>query len=291
MTPDEVRTSAHAKVNVFLRILALERSGFHQIETVFALLDLADDLIVRRTDRGVALDVNGPDLGPADDNLAVRAARAVLAATGQKFGVAIELKKRIPVRAGLGGGSSDAAATLHAVNALASGAVPRSELMQFGARLGADVPFFVSGAPLALAWGRGERLFRLDPPAAAPVLVAVPTFGIPTSDAYHWWDEHQADAAGRGAVALDASAVTSWGSLGRLGGNDFESVVFARHPALKTLFTRVATTHPTWVRLCGSGSAIAAVYADAALRDAAAHDLGERHQTLVRTTTMTSPAC
>src|SRR2546423_14203481 len=117
---DAVRVAAHAKINLFLRILARESSGFHQIETAFALLELADELVVRRTDSGVTLEVDGPDLGPSDENLAVRAANMVLNATGNRFGVAIKLTKRIPVRAGLGGGSSDGAAALHAVNALAA---------------------------------------------------------------------------------------------------------------------------------------------------------------------------
>ena len=105
-----VRVAAHAKINLFLRILARESSSHHQIETAFALLELADALEVRRVDSGVALEVEGPDLGPVEENLAVRAARAVLDATGNKFGVALRLTKRIPVRAGLGGGSADAAA-------------------------------------------------------------------------------------------------------------------------------------------------------------------------------------
>ena len=134
--PDRVRVAAHAKLNLFLRILARDGSGYHQIETAFALLELADELVVRRTAQGVTLEVDGPDLGPVDENLAVRAARAVLHATGRKFGVAIELTKRIPVRAGLGGGSSDAAAALRAVNELAHHAVPEAQLLQFAARLG-----------------------------------------------------------------------------------------------------------------------------------------------------------
>src|SRR3989440_11800995 len=99
--------------------------------------------------------------------------RSMLDATGHPFGVAIELTKRIPVRAGLGGGSSDAAAALHAVNALAGNVVPRHELLHFGVRLGADVPFLASGAPAAVPWGRGARLFRPAPPPAAPPAVAV----------------------------------------------------------------------------------------------------------------------
>jgi len=288
---DRVRVAAHAKVNLFLRVLGRERDGYHQLETAFALLELADELVVRRTGPGVTLTVHGPDLGPADENLAVRAARAVLQATGEKFGVEIELTKRIPVRAGLGGGSSDAAAALHAVNALANNAIPRAELLHFAARLGADVPFFVSEAPLAIAWGRGERLFRLDPLPAAPALVAVPPVGVSTPDAYRWWDEaHGAAGERRGAVAFDASTFATWGSVGRAAGNDFELPVFGHHPELRALFERLAATHPYWVRLCGSGSAVGAVYANDRLRDDAAAELGTRHQQLIKTATRAAPA-
>ena len=282
---DAVRVLAHAKVNLFLRILARESSGFHQIETAFALLELADELVVRRTDSGVTLEAEGPDLGPSDENLAVRAARMVLDATGNRFGVAIKLTKRIPVRAGLGGGSSDGAAALHAVNALAGNAVPRHELLHFAAKLGADVAFFASGAPLAVAWGHGERLFRITPPAASPVLVAVPSVQVATPDAYRWWDEQNASPAARGPVALDAEAFAMWGSIGRLGGNDFEGPVFGHHPELRSLYERLAGTGPVWVRLCGSGSAVAAVYKKESERDDAAQRLGEKHQRLIETTT------
>ena len=291
MAVDRVRIAAHAKLNLLLRILAREApSGYHQIETAFTLLELADELVVTRASSGVALTVHGPDLGPPEANLAVRAARAVLGATADKFGVTIELTKRIPVRAGLGGGSSDAAAALHAVNALAGNVLPRHELLHFGVRLGADVPFFTSGAPAAVAWGRGERLFRLDPPPAAPALVAVPPMAIATPDAYRWWDELYPEPAPRGPVVLDAGAFTGWGSVGRLGGNDFEIPVFGKHPALRTLYEKLAQTHPLWVRLCGSGSAVAAVYSSERLRDDAAMVLGERPQRLLRVATRASPA-
>ncbi len=294
MAPDRVRIAAHAKLNLFLRILAREApSGYHQIETAFVLLELADELVVARraAAEGVTLAVHGPDLGPAQENLAVRAAQAVLDTTGRTFGVAIELTKRIPVRAGLGGGSSDAAAALHAVNALAGGAVPRHELLHCAARLGADVAFLASGAAAALAWGRGERLFRLAPPAPAPALVAVPpSLAVATPDAYRWWDEMHLEPKARGPVALDAEAFAAWGSIGRMGGNDFEIPVFGRYPALRALFERLAATHPYWVRLCGSGSAVAAVYASERLRDDAAMMLGERQQQLIRTATRAAAA-
>jgi len=284
-----VRVAAHAKINLFLRVLARETSGFHQIETAFALLELADELTVRRTDSGVTLEVEGPDVGPSDENLAVRAARMVLDATGNRFGVAIKLTKRIPVRAGLGGGSSDGAAALHAVNALAGNAVPRHELQHFAARLGADVAFFASGAALALAWGRGERQFRMPAPPSLPALVAIPPVQVATPDAYAWWDEQNRSpspaSSARGPVTLDADALATWGSIGRLGGNDFEGIVFAKHPDVRTLYERMAETGPIWVRLCGSGSAIAAVYKKESERDDAVQRLGEKRQRLIKTMT------
>ncbi|HEY7192716.1 MAG TPA: 4-(cytidine 5'-diphospho)-2-C-methyl-D-erythritol kinase [Gemmatimonadales bacterium] len=287
---DAVRLAAHAKVNLFLRILARESSGYHQIETAFALVELADELVARRTNSGVTLDVEGPDLGPVEDNLAVRAARIVLDATGNRFGVAIRLVKRIPVRAGLGGGSSDAAAALHAVNALAGNAVPRQELLHFAARLGADVSFFAGGAALTVAWGRGERQFRLAAPPPLPALIAVPALQVSTPDAYAWWDEQNREPPARGPVVLDADALSTWGSIGRLGGNDFETVVFGKHPELRGLYERMAQTGPVWVRLCGSGSAIAAVYKKESERDDAVQRLGETHQRLIKTMTRATPA-
>ncbi|HET8712924.1 MAG TPA: 4-(cytidine 5'-diphospho)-2-C-methyl-D-erythritol kinase [Gemmatimonadales bacterium] len=285
-----LRVLAHAKVNLFIRILARESSGFHQVETAFALLELADELVVRRSEHGVALEVDGPDLGPAEENLAVRAARAVLDATGNRFGVTITLTKRIPVRAGLGGGSSDAAAALHAVNALTGNAVPRQELLHFATRLGADVAFFAGGAPLALAWGRGERQFRLPAPPSLPALIAVPPIAISTPEAYRWWDEQNPTPAQRGPVTLDTESLSSWGSIGRLGGNDFEATVFGKHPELRALYEKVAQTAPLWVRMSGSGSAIAAVYKKERDRDDAAQRLGEKNQRLIKTATRAAAA-
>src|SRR6185503_4142944 len=176
--------AAHAKANLYLRILSRETSGFHSIETLFTLLELADEVTVETTNGGVELTVDGAETGPADENLATRAARLVLSATGERCGVRIHLLKRIPVRAGLGGGSSDGAATLHAVNAVLGNPVPRHEILQMATHLGSDVPFLASGAPLALGWGRGERLFRVPAPPNAPVLLAIPPIGVSTPEAY-----------------------------------------------------------------------------------------------------------
>ncbi len=286
---DSVSIQAHAKANAFLRILSREDTGYHGIETLFTLLDLCDTLRVERRDAGIDLTVDGADTGPPEDNLCYRAAREVLNATGGKFGVHILLTKRIPVKAGLGGGSSDAAATLHAVNALADNAIPKHELLQFATRLGADVPFFTSGIPMALGWGHGDRMFAIQPPPEAPVLLAVPDFGVSTVDAYRAIDDAGVSAQ-RGSIVLEHDAFSSWGRIGRLGGNDFESVVFGRELRLRPLFESVAETHPLLVRLSGSGSAVVAIYrSDAELEDAAMI-VGTQGGRLIKTRTRVAPA-
>jgi 4-diphosphocytidyl-2-C-methyl-D-erythritol kinase len=278
VSADPVTVSAPAKLNLFLRVLARESDGYHSLETLFCLVSLADTVVAtRREERGVSIEIEGAEVGPPEQNLAVRAAALVLEATGHRFGVDLRLTKRIPVRAGLGGGSSDAAAALHAVNALANGAVPRHELLQFGARLGSDVPFFVTGAPLALAWGRGERLFRLPPLPVAPALLVTPPVGIETSEAYGWVDAARGPHSRRGAVALDLDALSRWGDIGRMAGNDFESPAFERVPGLRAAFEALAGTHPLVCRMSGSGSTLFAVYRSARDRDDARLMLGRKH--------------
>lgn len=282
-----VAVACHAKLNLFLRVLAREDDGYHNLETLLCLVDLADQMVAeRRSEPGATVEVAGADVGPADDNLALRAARLVLDATGHRFGVRLKLEKRIPVRAGLGGGSADAAGALLAVNRLAGDAVPRHELLQFAARLGSDVPFLLTGAPLGLAWGRGERLLRLPPLPAAPGLLLTPPGDVSTPDAYRWVDEARQGLGRRGAVALDLAALATWGDIGRMAGNDFEAAVFARRPAVRQAFEALAGTRPLVCRMTGSGSTLFAIYRSARDRDDAAMMLGRKHGATVAMTTL-----
>ncbi|MBP9898585.1 MAG: 4-(cytidine 5'-diphospho)-2-C-methyl-D-erythritol kinase [Gemmatimonadales bacterium] len=271
---DTLTLTCPAKVNLFLRVLAREASGYHGIETLFCRIALHDTLEVTRTAAGITLDVEGADVGPTEQNLAWRAADAVLAATGRRFGVAMRLVKRIPAGGGLGGGSSDAAAALRAVNQLANGAVPGAELLQMANRLGADVPFFLADAPLALAWGHGQRLLRLPALPPKPMLLLFPGVAVPTGDAYRWVDEVRDADGPRGTVVLDQPVLQSWSDLARLGGNDFEGAVFGRFPAIRAGFEALAGTHPFLCRMSGSGSTLFAVYRTEPDRDDAASRLG-----------------
>jgi 4-diphosphocytidyl-2-C-methyl-D-erythritol kinase len=268
----------YAKINLFLRVLARNDDGYHSLETLLCLVSLADVLTAeRREGRGVTLEVTGADLGPAERNLAVQAAASVLQATGNRFAIHLTLTKRIPVRAGLGGGSSDAAAALHAVNRLTGDAIPRHELLQFAARLGSDIPFFLTGAPLALAWNRGERMLRLPPLPVAPALLLTPRIPIATGEAYGWVDNAKQSGGGRGAVALDLDALSRWGDIGRMAGNDFESPVFGRHGEIRSAFEALVATRPLVCRMSGSGSTLFAIYRVARDRDDAVMMLGRKH--------------
>lgn len=288
MTAVEIR--AHAKVNLLLRVLAREDDGYHGLETIFALLDLHDTLTAERVEgREVTLTVDGADTGPFLENTVMRAATRVLDSIGQPFGLRLHLTKRIPVRAGLGGGSSDGAAALLAVNHLAGDAVPRHELLQFAARLGSDVAFFLAQAPLALGWGHGERLLRLPPLPPAPALLVSPPVGVSTAEAYGWVSAARKHDGRRGALALDLDSLSSWGSIGRMAGNDFESVVFARLPAVRAAFEALCTTHPLVCRMSGSGSTLFAIYRSERERDDARMMLGRKHGEVRAVTTMSAP--
>jgi 4-diphosphocytidyl-2-C-methyl-D-erythritol kinase len=286
-----VTSSAYAKLNLFLRVLARNDDGYHSLETLLCLVSLADLLTAeRREGHGVTIEVTGADLGPAERNLAVQAAASVLQATGNRFAIHLALTKRIPVRAGLGGGSSDAAAALHAANRLAGDVIPRHELLQFAARLGSDIPFFLTGAPLALAWNRGERMLRLPALPAAPALLLTPRIPISTGEAYGWVDSAKQSGGGRGAVALDLDALSRWGDIGRMAGNDFESPVFGRHGEIRSAFEALVATRPLVCRMSGSGSTLFAIYRLARDRDDAAMMLGRKHGMLTPVETLATPA-
>lgn len=274
---DTITRECPAKVNLFLRVLAREADGYHGIETFFCRIGLSDTLRVSRSESGVSLTVAGADVGPVGQNLAWRAADAVLAATGRRFGVAMELTKRIPAGGGLGGGSSDAAGALLAANQLANGAVPRAELLQMAYRLGADVPFFMMETACALAWGHGQRMLRLPPLPPMPMLLLLPGTPVPTADAYGWIDEMRQSAGPRGSVALDLDVLRNWSDIARLAGNDFEAAVYGRFPAIQAGFEALAGTHPLLCRMSGSGSTLFAVYRNDRDRDDAAMQLGAKY--------------
>jgi 4-diphosphocytidyl-2-C-methyl-D-erythritol kinase len=257
-----VRVAAQAKVNLRLRILAREDSGYHQLETLFLRLALADDLVVRATSGARSLDVVGEvdarQLGAAERNLAWRAADAYASATGWPAGFAIELTKRIPVGGGLGGGSADAGAVLRALDAMAPAPIGEPALLAIGARLGADVAFLASSSAFALAWGRGERLLGLPAPEERDVLLVLPPFAVNTAEAYGWLAavrdaDHPADDS---SEMLEVTTLGDWHTIATLAMNDFEPVVAARHPMVESVLARLRELGCAPAMLSGSGSSL-----------------------------------
>ncbi len=232
MTPVAARVLAQAKINLFLRILAREASGFHQLETLFTRISLGDDVVVRvdtdeRTLRftGDALPQEG--LGPVTSNLAWRAAVAFAEAAGWPKGFSIDIEKRIPVGGGLGGGSADAGGVLRALNALAPAPMSQERLLELAVALGADTPFLTQDQhAAAMAWGRGERLMGLPALSERQVMVFGFGHGVPTKDAYGWLV--RTPPPPHGSVLLEPHRLTEWSEIARLAHNDFEAVVLPR---------------------------------------------------------------
>ena len=258
------RVVAQAKVNLYLRVLAREASGYHSIETLFQRLDWGDDVTVAVTP-GRSLDCRGAipsgGLGPTEKNLAWRAAVAYADATGWPSGFAIEIEKRIPAGGGLGGGSADAGAVLRALDALAPRPLgPR--LVELASGLGADVPFMSVEAPLALGWNRGERLLPLSPLPPRPVILLVPDFAVGTADAYGWVAAERGGYAPEGMV-LSPEALGSWETLAAVAVNDFERVVARRHPEIAELVDELASQGAAPAMMSGSGSTVFGVFPSA----------------------------
>ncbi len=189
MVRSDLLLEAPAKINLFLEVGPPRGDGYHPVRTVLQTVGLCDLVEVEVTEggEGMRLEVEG-DAPPGEDNLCLRAAAAFLAATGLRMGIDIKLTKRIPQAAGLGGGSSDAAAVLRALNFVAGEALGREELMRTAAGLGTDVPFFLVGGT-ALGEGRGELITPLPQAPPLPVLLVNPGAGLSTAEVYKRFDK------------------------------------------------------------------------------------------------------
>ncbi|MEQ1859817.1 MAG: 4-(cytidine 5'-diphospho)-2-C-methyl-D-erythritol kinase [Chthoniobacteraceae bacterium] len=262
--------SAPAKINLSLRVVRRREDGFHEIDSLLVPISLSDRIDIELRDDG-GLDFTCDDPGvPADEtNLVVRAARLFCAEAGIEPQMRIHLEKRIPHGAGLGGGSSDAAATLLALDKLSDAAFPRETLLRLAAELGSDVPFFILGRP-ARARGRGELLDVSRFPHRLPLLLLKPPFAVPTPWAYQRWR----DSRELPGVRYSAQP-QPWGELV----NDLERPVFEKHLLLATLKSwLLRQPECAGALMSGSGSTVFAVLRDKAdsnpLADRAAAEFG-----------------
>jgi 4-diphosphocytidyl-2-C-methyl-D-erythritol kinase len=238
---------APAKVNLFLHVTGRRADGYHVLESLIVAIDVGDTITLARRDDGAIVRTNEVENVPSDSDLAVRAAVALKNATGCAFGVDIALTKRVPIGSGMGGGSSDAASVLLALNRLWATKRPRDELMRIGVALGADVPFFLQASP-ALARGIGEALTPVSIPPSW-IAVIVPPVSVATGPIF----------AAPELTRNSPSAKMDVFSEG-YGRNDLESVASARFPEVAAALEYLRKHSPV-ARITGSGSAVFAPFA------------------------------
>jgi 4-diphosphocytidyl-2-C-methyl-D-erythritol kinase len=251
--PRSVTVLAPAKINLFLQILGKRPDGYHDIHSLIQTVDLYDTIQVTESSSGIALSCNDPSLPSDSSNLAWRAARLALDRAQINSGVVIELQKRIPSGAGLGGGSSDAAAVIKAVNELYSLRLTNAQMAGWGAELGSDVPFFFSSGS-ALVEGRGEIVEPVDVFMGYFVLLIIPDFPISTKDAYQGLRLFLTNFSRRRDIDTKASGAFFFKTLYRIG-NDFQQQAVTTHPALESCMKVLHRGGAGYVALSGSGSA------------------------------------
>jgi 4-diphosphocytidyl-2-C-methyl-D-erythritol kinase len=268
---DSVRLRSLAKINLDLRVLHKRPDGFHELRTIFQTISLADTIEVEYRRGGSKIELKSDIDIPG--NLIVKAADLVMRALRAKGQLRIRLTKRIPMGGGLGGGSSNAASMLLALPKLLAKRVPIEKLMELGAELGSDVPFFLLGGT-AVGLGRGTELYPLPDAQNWPGLLITPKIHSSTSLAYAALKRELLDEVPVAiinnfqSVVLSASSPTP--NPQSPSANDFEMVVFHQHPQLKSIKGKLLKLGAWRAMMTGSGSALFGFFPSRELRDHAA---------------------
>jgi len=264
--PARLRLRSLAKINLDLRVLNKRPDGYHELRSIFQTISLADVIDVQYQPGRTRIDIKS-NVNIAD-NLIVRAADSVMKATRRTGRLGFVLQKRIPIGGGLGGGSSNAAAILLALPLLLGKPLPTEKLMELGAALGSDVPFFLLGGT-AVGLGRGTELYPLPDVQPRPALLIAPGIHVSTKEAYaQLGRELTSDSAG----SIDRFQSTAWriaDSSPYEGVNDFERVVFRLHPQLKSIKGKLLKLGARPALMSGSGSSLFGIFPSRQLRDRA----------------------
>lgn len=251
---------AYAKINVGLRILGRREDGYHNLDTNFLQISLHDTLFFERTAAPVfELSCNWPELAAGGANLCEHAYRMLVEASVQPLGVRLRLEKRIPTGAGLGGGSSDAAVTLLALNQLWQLDLPVSRLEELALQLGSDVPFFLRGG-YCHGQGRGEILSTIDPLPEYWILVVAPPVSVSTSWAYQNVKFGLTNGQKSSTFSAFKLKINESSHLGERVHNDFEAIVFERYPELAAIKQQLLSGKALAASMSGSGSTVYGVF-------------------------------
>ena len=249
-----ISLKAHAKVNLFLEILGKRDDGYHEIETIMQEISLADNLQFEEIQEGIKLECNNKNIPINQDNLVCKAANLILKECGIKKGVLINLEKNIPVGAGLGGGSSDAAATLKALNSLWKVGLNDGELIEFAAKIGSDIPFFINGKT-SLCSGRGEVISPVKVRDRMDYLILFPRVHISTETIYKNLKIDLTKKRKDVSFFLDALKYSEVVGISKLLFNRLEEVIFATYPDLLQVKSALESFDFCGLSISGSGSA------------------------------------
>jgi 4-diphosphocytidyl-2-C-methyl-D-erythritol kinase len=296
------RVRAFAKINRSLEVLGVRPDGFHELRTVFQSIALHDTIAIRAVPGALRLTCDDPACPTDRNNLVWRAAEEVWKAAGRRGvprDVSIHLTKRIPLQAGLGGGSSDAAAVLRAFGRLWR--VNPGRVRAIGSALGADIPYFFEGGT-ALGLDRGDRLFPLIDAPRAWVVLVIPSFGVSTKEAFAWWDRDGARrlqaSASRSAKAppslasrSQASARQAFALQKRRLTNDLQGVVAKRHPAIGRLVRALEQAGASHAAMSGAGSAVFGLFSTRAGAERATSLVSKRGSRTIVTKTVDRATC
>jgi 4-diphosphocytidyl-2-C-methyl-D-erythritol kinase len=266
-----IKALAAAKINLYLDVLRRREDGYHDIETLYQPVSLWDEITVEKTPAGIVVEGDDPSIPWNEDNLCHRAARLILEAYGARGGVRIVVAKGIPAGAGLGGGSSDAAATLLAMNALFRCGFSNEELQRRSLTLGSDVPFFIFGRP-AIGRGRGELLEEAAGLSGGWILIVKPDVTISTKWAYRNFNLVLTKGKDGATLTTLLEGIQRFPAVRLETRNSFEAGVVERYPSVAGILSALREEKPVLSSLSGSGSACFAVFEV----ESRAREVGER---------------
>lgn len=260
-----------AKINLYLRITGKRPDGYHELETVMLPLDFGDTMTFEPRAAGIELVCDDPRLPVDETNLVVRAAKRLVERQRVERGAKITLQKRTPLAAGLGGGSSNAAATLAGLDELWSLHAPRSTLHDIAAKLGSDINFFLAGGA-AICRGRGEKVEPIDCRLSATILLVNPGFGISTKWAYESWAKAASGLTAKPVevtVVARALADDDLEALSRSLYNSLEAPSIRKYPVLELLKATMRECGAAGAMMSGSGATVFGLFAEGAAAQAA----------------------
>ena len=250
-----IKAKAHAKINWSLDILSAREDGYHEMDMLMQRIELHDELTFTNG-RFLTLTINGRQVSPASKNLVLKAANALCEYTGRRMGARIEMTKRIPVRAGLGGGSADCAVALMALNRLWGINLNAQKLVEVGASLGADVPFCMEGR-FARVQGIGDCIEHIKGAPSIPMVLIMPAEGLSTAGVFGAYDSMGLAPLGIDIAALaEALKVKDFAACRELAGNSLEAPAIELLPEVKQRIDELYANGAVFAHMTGSGSCV-----------------------------------